>query len=700
VAAPPLYPPGVTAPPLAPVPPLESALPPPWIGPPGPTGPPGPQGEPGVPGPQGGVGPAGPPGADSTVPGPAGPQGDVGPEGPTGSVSAAANLTFTGTGPRIYGDMSSAPNSNRLMFETSIANSGSFLGVKPSGTGLGGAFIVYEIADTANSPYGIMWNDGTQVNLGTGASGTGNPKGLSIWSGGEKWKIPTTGHFLAGVDNTYDIGAAAATRPRNIYAGTAFIGNGALPVGGTSGQVLAKTSATNYAVGWVDQTGGGGGVTLPLTQHLTFSPDNTYDIGASGANRPRSIYAGTSFVPPVGSAALPGISFQGYPTTGFYRQGPDQIGVTTAGVLRWIFAADGGLIGYPDNTVDIGQSANYRPRSIYAGTSVVTATFLAGWGAATSPSISFALDPNTGMYNNAEDNIAFATGGIPRWVIQADGTFRTASDNAVDLGLSATARIRSIYAGTSVVTPVLYGPSNVVEMRNGTTGQTLNSYATYTDASNYRRLAMSVIGAHSSLVVEGIGTGINGALYVGTGTSGGSLQIRVGGTDRVAINTSGHWIFNTDNANDIGQAAANRPRNIYQSGGTFQSYNPGAGIANDGTNYERLALVWSGNQAHLRTEQGGTGVVRNLLLGTPTNFWTFYAGTGELSPGITNTFDMGFSARIRNIYVAGGITTGVKAGPAVDGDVYTPIDGMIRIDSTNNRLYCRIAGTWRYAALT
>lgn len=32
-----------------------------------------------------------------------------------------------------------------------------------------------------------------------------------------------------------------------------------LPTGGTEGQVLAKTSGADYAVGWVDQTGGGGG---------------------------------------------------------------------------------------------------------------------------------------------------------------------------------------------------------------------------------------------------------------------------------------------------------------------------------------------------------------------------------------------------------------------------------------------------------
>ena len=31
-----------------------------------------------------------------------------------------------------------------------------------------------------------------------------------------------------------------------------------VPAGGTSGQVLAKSSGTDYATGWVDQSGGGG----------------------------------------------------------------------------------------------------------------------------------------------------------------------------------------------------------------------------------------------------------------------------------------------------------------------------------------------------------------------------------------------------------------------------------------------------------
>jgi hypothetical protein len=38
-----------------------------------------------------------------------------------------------------------------------------------------------------------------------------------------RWTILSSGHFVAGVDNTYDIGASGATRPRNVYAGTSVV---------------------------------------------------------------------------------------------------------------------------------------------------------------------------------------------------------------------------------------------------------------------------------------------------------------------------------------------------------------------------------------------------------------------------------------------------------------------------------------------
>jgi len=56
--------------------------------------------------------------------------------------------------------------------------------------------------------------------------------------------------------------------------------------------------------------------------------------------------------------------------------------------------------------------------------------------------------------------------------------------------------------------------------------------------------------------------------------------------------------------------------------------------------------------------------------------------------------------RPRNGFFAGAVATGVKAGAAIDGDITNPTDGMIRIDSTNGRIYVRYSGAWHYAALT
>jgi hypothetical protein len=47
-----------------------------------------------------------------------------------------------------------------------------------------------------------------------------------------------------------------------------------IPTGGTAGQVLAKTSGADYAVGWVNQTGGGGGGDIIVDSALSTTSEN------------------------------------------------------------------------------------------------------------------------------------------------------------------------------------------------------------------------------------------------------------------------------------------------------------------------------------------------------------------------------------------------------------------------------------------
>jgi hypothetical protein len=67
--------------------------------------------------------------------------------------------------------------------------------------------------------------------------------GVNTW-----WTMSSTGHFLAGSDNTYDIGAIGATRPRQVYVGTKvttfqFEATGTVGLG----KALTSTSYVSFA---------------------------------------------------------------------------------------------------------------------------------------------------------------------------------------------------------------------------------------------------------------------------------------------------------------------------------------------------------------------------------------------------------------------------------------------------------------------
>jgi hypothetical protein len=373
------------------------------IGPAGAVGPPGPQGPGGldshVPGPPG---PQGPTGADSTVPGPQGIQGPIGPAGPQGS-----------QGP--VGPASTVPG--------------------PPG------------------PQGIQGP--------TGATGSQGPTGAGV------------------------------------------------PVGGTSGQVLAKIDSTNFNTNWQTPAAG---ITIPLSQNLTFSPDTTYDIGTSGANRPRDLYiarnalvggtlgvtgavtmsstltlsadptlalqaatkqyADTKITQAQGDAryqtpaqaaglyvALGGSTMTGLltlsadPSTNLQaatKQYADTKLTQTQGDARYQTPAQaaalylpltggtltGNLLFSTDNLRDIGASGATRPRDIYIGGRLYTATGI--W-----------LDNGTVAAPIGLNSSGLLLGNI--WQINSStGAFGAQTDNSFDIGASGANRPRDLFLGRNL----------------------------------------------------------------------------------------------------------------------------------------------------------------------------------------------------------------------------------------------------------
>ena len=89
--------------------------------------------------------------------------------------------------------------------------------------------------DASNYDHLSFSHSGGQAVISTFGAGTGaSTSHLTIKAGGsrsilfnaggsDKWSINSSGHFLAQADNTHDIGASGATRPRTGYFGTSLV---------------------------------------------------------------------------------------------------------------------------------------------------------------------------------------------------------------------------------------------------------------------------------------------------------------------------------------------------------------------------------------------------------------------------------------------------------------------------------------------
>jgi hypothetical protein len=167
--------------------------------------------------------------------------------------------------------------------------------------------------------------------------------------------------------------------------------------------------------------------------------DNSYDIGATGANRPRSIYARGPIYSSEGTTSAVAIGVN-----------------PGAGAFAWICGGNFGYLSFgsgatnywqmnttafqpsTDNTLDIG-SGGQRVRSLYTAVSVSTSTV---------------HGPNNGVLalNGAGSLglIAFDTNNVDRWYLNAAGHFYPAADNTYDLGTTSF-RPRMVYTRGALV---------------------------------------------------------------------------------------------------------------------------------------------------------------------------------------------------------------------------------------------------------
>ena len=360
-------------------------------------------------------------------------------------------------------------------------------------------------------PQGTPGVDGPQ---GTqGPAGPSGPQGIQGVAGATGPQGP------AGAASTVP-GPAGPSGPTG-PAGAAGVG---VPIGGTTGQVLAKNSITNYDTGWITPSGGGG-LTIPLSQNLTFAPDNTYDIGASGASRPRNVYVAGSVIVTGGSAT--NLTLGSISGTYILSGNTGNLIFGVGGNPRWyIDAATFALASSSDNNYDIGFNGGPgRPRSLYLGTNLnVNGNAGIGTNATTSSALWIASGTSAlagvnqyGIQLGAFFNSAATTTGNELAI-----AFRTqAATFTMSTGYSILVNSPSLGAGSSVSS--LYG----LNIQNQGASGVGNAYGIYVNPQS---------GASSTNIglYNGGPSSLQGNVNIGPGSPPSSFSLYVASGSQLA----------------------------------------------------------------------------------------------------------------------------------------------------------------------
>lgn len=266
--------------------------------------------------------------------------------------------------------------------------------------------------DASNNERLNLTATGTSFDILTSQAGSGTARDLRLGtSGTARWQLgASTGHLLASTDNTYDIGASGATRPRSGYFGTSLT----VPIAILSGQSLTgaqSTSLMDLAATW-NTTGAPTAIKLNITDTASNAASLLLDLQVGGISRAK--------VSRVGRGTFIG---------GVSLGSGDLAGITESGAGLLVFRAN----------------ANDRAGAAVAGF------------------------------------VARSSGGL-NW------STTDAVTNTYDLQL-------------------FRGGAGILEQRVGTAAQSSRIYFSYTDASNYTRLALKTATGVHTIETESLGTG-------------------------------------------------------------------------------------------------------------------------------------------------------------------------------------------------
>lgn len=210
------------------------------------------------------------------------------------NVNIISGLHFTTVGQRITGDFSNIAPTNRLSFQTSVANSNTIVQILPNGTGTTGTILAVNNSNPSNSSVFNHTCSATESTLRSDVIGTGTYLPITFYTSGlEQLRIDTHGDVLIGTTNSTNINNVTighTTLSTSSTTGALVVAGGVGVTGdinfGTSGGVKsANTVATSTTMGPVILNGSSGAIVLDSGGHKRISwSDGNADLAIRAGN--------------------------------------------------------------------------------------------------------------------------------------------------------------------------------------------------------------------------------------------------------------------------------------------------------------------------------------------------------------------------------------------------------------------------------
>lgn len=235
----------------------------------------------------------------------------------------------------------------------------------------------------------------------------------------DRWVITNSGHFIGGADNTYDIGASAATRPRTGYFGTSVV--------------------------------------API-----FNATTGLQINGAAASRKILVADGTNFIPSTETWAVPSTSGN----------------VLTSDGINWISAAQAGCAtcvtaasALATNALVIGTAGTRASATTTTGTGVLTALGVNVGSAGAFVTFNGALGtPSSGIVTNLTGTASININGTVGATTPTTGTFTTIVNSG------------TITSGNDVLITHSTNGQNALQLTNANVGTA--AYSTVVMTSN------------------------------------------------------------------------------------------------------------------------------------------------------------------------------------------------------------------------